>query len=518
MIDDTTLLRVVLLRLPRRVNCIFIEDRQNTFEETYKLMNPNVAYSQDRAFSVDVRVVVVDDQFVESKAIGELGDKVAASFFSKVNKFKTGEVNSVLVHLAGEAPILLVTVPDGRNVAKLREVGVLIGNLKNAPSLSIAQVTESLRASDFEVLVNAIALTSYEFNVYRSDTPEDAAREITFVVDDGAISQGEIEAAVAKGLNSAWATCFARDLVNEPPSRMTPSIFAERVQGEAEGVSGLSIEVWDLAKIEKERLGALLGVAAGSVEEPRVVKLSYRGEGASQKVALVGKGITFDSGGLNIKTFEGMKTMKTDMAGAAAVMAATVALARAKAPVEVVAFAMLTENMPSGSATKPGDVLITRSGQTIEVLNTDAEGRLVLSDGLTLAKEENPEFILDLATLTGACVVALGDEIAGILGNNDEIISEVIQAGVKVDEELWHLPIPNRYKSHIKSEIADMRNIGEAGQAGATAGALLLERFVGDTPWAHLDIAGPSRASSNKGVRKVGGTGFGAALLIELLS
>ncbi len=481
------------------------------------MMTPVVSYTRDHKVSADLRVVVVEDKFVEGRGIEELGDRAAASFFSKVSKFKAGEVNSVLIHHPDEAPLLLVTIPDGTSVAKLREAGALIGNLKSASKVSVAQVTDASSAADFEVLVNAISLSSYEFNVYRHDVEEEVAKEIIFVIDDS-LNQVEIETAVKRGLNSAWATCFARDLVNEPPSRMTPSIFAERIKGEAEGVNGLSIEVWDLAKIEQERLGGLLGVAAGSVQEPRVVKLSYRGVSPTQKVALVGKGITFDSGGLNIKTYEGMKTMKTDMAGAAAVMAATIALARVEAQVEVVAFAMLTENMPSGSATKPGDVLVTRSGQTIEVLNTDAEGRLVLSDGLTLAKEENPEFILDLATLTGACVVALGDEIAGILGNNDEVISEVIQAGAKVDEELWHLPIPNRYRSHIKSEIADMRNVGEAGQAGATAGALLLERFVGDVPWAHLDIAGPSRSSSNKGVRKVGGTGFGAALLIELLS
>ena len=480
-------------------------------------MIPNVTYSVDAASSVDVRALIVDEKFVENRPIAELGDGFAISYFSTVSKFKAGEVNSILIHQSSQVPLLLVTVPDGRSIRSMREAGATIGNLKGVSRLSVSQITDDVKAEDFETLVNAIALSSYEFNNYRSDSDVHGAKELVFVT-DGVSSQEDIEKAVQRGLTSAWATCFARDLVNEPPSRMTPTIFAERVKDEAEGVSGLSIEVWDLVKIEQERLGGLLGVAAGSVQEPRVVKLSYRGDNSSQKVALVGKGITFDSGGLNIKTFEGMKTMKTDMAGAAAVMAATIALAKSAAPVEVVAFAMLTENMPSGSATKPGDVLVTRSGQTIEVLNTDAEGRLVLSDGLTLAKEENPEFILDLATLTGACVVALGDEIAGILGNNDEVISEVIQAGAKVDEELWHLPIPDRYKSHIKSEIADMRNIGEAGQAGATAGALLLERFVGDTPWAHLDIAGPSRSSSNKGVRKVGGTGFGAALLIELLS
>ncbi|MDA8196101.1 MAG: leucyl aminopeptidase [Actinomycetota bacterium] len=477
---------------------------------------PSVSYITDGGSPSDVRVVLIDEDLIDEAVVSELGSAVCSTYFSKINELTSGKVNSVLIHLAEASPVFIVTLPSGRRSSDLREAGALIGNLKNVSRLSLRQESNALRVSDIEVLVNAIALGSYEFNVYRSEQEDGEAKEVVLQIEG--LDQREVEEAVARGLNSAWATCFARDLVNEPPSRLTPEVFAQRISDEANGVSNLVVEVWDRRRIEDERLGGLLGVAAGSVQDPRVVKLSYKGEGSARKVALVGKGITFDSGGLNIKTFEGMKTMKTDMAGAAAVMASTIALAKAKAPVEIVAFAMLTENMPSGSATKPGDVLVTRSGQTIEVLNTDAEGRLVLSDGLTLAREEGPDYILDLATLTGACVVALGDEIAGILGNNDELISEVIEAGKKVDEELWHLPIPARYRSHIKSEIADMRNIGETGQAGATAGALLLERFVGDVPWAHLDIAGPSRSSSNKGVRKVGGTGFGAALLIELLS
>jgi leucyl aminopeptidase len=235
-------------------------------------------------------------------------------------------------------------------------------------------------------------------------------------------------------------------------------------------------------------------------------------------VALVGKGITFDTGGLSLKTAGGMETMKTDMGGAAAVFAALEAAARLGAPMRISAWAMLTENMPSGTATKPGDVLTTRKGKTIEVLNTDAEGRLVLSDGLQLAVEAEPDAIIDLATLTGACIVALGDEIAGVMGTGDALVNEICRASERAGESLWPLPLPEDYRSHIDSEIADMKNIGKAGQAGTISAALLLKEFVDDVPWAHLDIAGPSRADGDRRYLTRGGTGYGVRTLVQLLT
>jgi leucyl aminopeptidase len=234
-------------------------------------------------------------------------------------------------------------------------------------------------------------------------------------------------------------------------------------------------------------------------------------------VVLVGKGITFDSGGLSLKTAEGMVTMKTDMSGAAAVLATVSACGALGVRVRVTAIAPTTENMPGGRATKPGDVLTIRNGRTIEVLNTDAEGRLVLADGLSLASEMQPDAIIDLATLTGACVVALGTSIAGVFGSDDALVGRVRAASGRAGEGTWQLPLPDEYRSHIDSDVADMKNIGKAGQAGAIAAALLLARFVDGVPWVHLDIAGPARSDEDSGILAKGGTGFGVRTLLELL-
>jgi leucyl aminopeptidase len=320
----------------------------------------------------------------------------------------------------------------------------------------------------------------------------------------------------------ARSVALARDLVNEPPSSLTPERFGDVMADRFAGVDGLTVEVWDEERITAERLGGVLGVAAGSVRPPRLVKVTYlptdpyEVDGRVPHLALVGKGITFDSGGLSLKPPTGMETMKTDMGGAAAVLAAVDAISALGGRIPITAWAPMTENMPSGSAIKPGDVLTTRSGKTIEVLNTDAEGRLILSDGLTLAIEEGPDAVIDLATLTGAAVVALGKEIAGLLGNDEELLDAVQAAGAAAGEPCWPLPLHEDYASHIESEVADMKNMGRPGQAGTISAALLLQEFVGDVPWAHLDIAGPSRTEDNRWYNTKGGSGFGVRTLVAL--
>jgi leucyl aminopeptidase len=290
---------------------------------------------------------------------------------------------------------------------------------------------------------------------------------------------------------------------------------------------GLSVTVLDEVAITSEGLGGLAGVAQGSEEPPRLIELVYQpstptagvGDGHVPTVALVGKGITFDSGGLSIKTADGMMTMKTDMSGAAAVLATMSALADLAVGVKVIAIVPTTENMPGGRAIKPGDVLKIRNGKTIEVLNTDAEGRLILADGLSLATEAGPDAMVDLATLTGACVVALGRQIAGLMGNNDDLVGQVRAASDRAGELVWHLPLPDEYRKSIESEVADMKNISSpAGAGGALTAGLILAEFVDDVPWAHLDIAGPARSDADEGYTRKGGTGFGVRTLIELLS
>ena len=366
-------------------------------------------------------------------------------------------------------------------------------------------------------------LAAYRYTDFRTgDAPGQLAQLV--VVAGPGTDTDLLASGAARGARLAESVNLARDLVNEPPSSLTPEKFAETFTRRFADVDELTIEVWGKERIEAEHLGGLLGVARGSVQEPRFVRVDYRPEdplvidGRTPHLALVGKGITFDSGGLSLKTATGMETMKTDMGGAAAVLCAVEAAAALGSRIRITAFAPLTENMPGGSAIKPGDVLTARNGKTIEVLNTDAEGRLVLADGLSLAAEEAPDAIVDLATLTGAAVVALGKEIAGLLGNDDALLAQVRSAGDRAGEALWPLPMPDDYRAHIDSEVADMKNIGRPGQAGSIAAALLLREFVGSVPWAHLDIAGPGRSDDNSRYFAKGGTGFGVRTLVALVT
>jgi leucyl aminopeptidase len=372
-------------------------------------------------------------------------------------------------------------------------------------------------------------LASYRFTAHRSELgrrgrpasrPEGPA-EVVFLVPDG-VDDVSFATGVHQGRRAAQAVWFARDLVNEPPSSMTPRRLAEAAVAELGQAAGVRVEVWDDQRITAEGLGGLLGVARGSAEPPRLVWATYEPadpavvDGRVPHLVLVGKGITFDSGGLSLKTPAGMTTMKTDMSGAAAVLGAISACGDLGVRVRVTALAPITENMPGGAALKPGDVLRARNGKTIEVLNTDAEGRLILADALSLAVEQQPDAIVDIATLTGACVVALGNRIGGLFASDADLRRQVEAAAESVGEALWALPLPDEYRSHIDSEVADMKNVGKDGQAGAIAAAMLLAEFVGDVPWVHLDIAGPARSDEDAGVLTKGGTGFGVRTLLRL--
>ncbi len=380
-----------------------------------------------------------------------------------------------------------------------------------------------------DVAASAVAeggsLAAYRYLRYRTTGADATEGPDTLVVVDPASEQrGPVGEGAARGARIAESVAFARDLVNEPPTSLNPGVLADSIVDRFAGVDTVHVEVWDEDRIVAERLGGLLGVARGSSRPPRLVRMEYRPDdpvevdGHVPHLALVGKGITFDSGGLSLKSASGMETMKTDMAGAAAVAGAIDAASALGARLPITAFAPLTENMPGGSATKPGDVLTTRNGKTIEVLNTDAEGRLVLADGLSLASELAPDAIVDLATLTGAAVVALGKEVAARLGNDERLGRLVGEAGARAGEHSWPLPMPDDYRGHIDSEIADMRNTGRAGQAGAIVAALLLREFVGGVPWVHLDIAGPARAEDSSRYMVKGGTGFGVRTLTALVT
>jgi leucyl aminopeptidase len=328
---------------------------------------------------------------------------------------------------------------------------------------------------------------------------------------------GVSAAALGSGQILGDATNLARRLVNEPPSVIYPESFA----AEAERVArdcGLAIEIWDENKLAAERCGSLLAVAQGSARPARLVMLKHSGGPANQPaLAIVGKGVTFDAGGLSIKPNDGMKTMKCDMAGAATTLAAMQAIARLKLPVNVVGYCGLVENMLGGAAYKLGDVLHARSGKTIEVLNTDAEGRLVLADVLNVCLERGAAKIVDLATLTGACVVALGTDVAGLMTNHQAWADEVRAAAETCGEPVWPLPMFPEFGEQIRSEVADIKNIGEGRWGGAITAAKFLEEFVDGRPWVHLDIAGPAFYESPKPWLDAGGSGMYVRTLVELV-
>lgn len=312
----------------------------------------------------------------------------------------------------------------------------------------------------------------------------------------------------------ARGTWLARELVNTPPRELYPETFAVAAV-EAGRACGFAAEVWDEARLAAERMGALLGVAQGSARPARLAVLGYTGNPGGPVLGLVGKGVTFDSGGLSLKPTDGMADMKCDMAGAAAVLGGLCAVAEQKLPVNVLGVLALVENMPSGTALKLGDVLTARNGKTIEVLNTDAEGRLILADALCLATERT-KHVVDFATLTGACMVALGTETSGLMTNDDPWGDAVLAAVQRAGERAWKLPLDASYDGLIKSKVADMRNTGGGRYAGAIAGGKFLQQFVGDAKWAHLDIAGPAFAEAETPTQDAGGTGCMVRAIVEL--
>jgi leucyl aminopeptidase len=329
------------------------------------------------------------------------------------------------------------------------------------------------------------------------------------------LPSSELSRAVRRGEIVGQAINLARDLANLPPAEKAPAQLA-RIAEENAAAAGISVSIWDEERVRRERFGGVLGVSAGSDAPPAFVVLEYRRGGDTPMLALVGKGVTFDSGGLCLKPPNSMEDMKSDMTGAAVVLATMVAIARLHLPVNLTGYLALTENMTGGKAMKMGDVLTIRNGKTIEVLNTDAEGRLILADALSYAVEQRPARILDLATLTGACVVALGSKVAGLFSNDDVFANDVLAACRATGERAWRMPLDDDYKELLKSNVADLKNIG-GKWAGAITAAKFLEQFVADAPWVHLDIAGPSWADTETATRDVGGTGCFVRTLIALV-
>jgi len=370
-------------------------------------------------------------------------------------------------------------------------------------------------AAVLEALQEGACLGNHLSDKYKAEKKKKPLREINFRV------RADVPARFHRLSSEVAVVCegtiLAREWINTPSNEKTPEKFARSIVALAKK-QRLKIRVLNAAQLKQQKFGALLAVAAGSQSKPSLVVLEHKVPGAKKTVALVGKGVTFDSGGLNIKTGTSISDMKADMSGAAAVAAILITAARLKAKMNIVAAIPIVENMPSGKATRPGDIIRSHAGKTIEIGNTDAEGRLILIDAISYVLQKyKPRFLIDLATLTGACVVALGEKIAGVFSNNDDLAAAVIAAGEKTHERCWRMPLPEDYKELLKSDLADMNNMSSTRWGGAITAALFLSEFCGDTPWAHIDIAGPAFSKKENAYCGAGGTGFGVRLVWALL-
>ena len=380
--------------------------------------------------------------------------------------------------------------------------GVGINNI--SPEASAQAVTEGA----------LLGLYLFRKHITREDDKPGEVKQLLIVGGDEAKTQ--LEKGSTKGKVLAEATNLARDMVNEPANYMTPTHMAEMATKLAES-RGLEVSILDQEKMAEMGMGALLGVAQGSRQPPKFIVLQYKGGDSDEtNVALVGKGVTFDSGGISIKPSEKLEEMKGDMAGGAAVIAAISALAQLKPKINVMAVVPATENLPGGNALKPGDILTAMNGKTIEIISTDAEGRLILADALSYAKKLSAKYIVDVATLTGACRVALGDIATGAFGNNQELMDRVITAGTEAGEYIWQMPMYDEYKEQNKSDVADVKNVG-GRLGGAITAAKFLAEFINDTPWVHLDIAGTSLSEKELGYLVKGATGVPVRTLVNLV-
>ncbi len=366
-----------------------------------------------------------------------------------------------------------------------------------------------------KALCEGAFLANHVFDKYKGDKKKAPLKKISFIVKKE--NMAKWRPLLKSVVTVCSGTIMARDWISTPSNDKRPTAFAGEIAALAQKAK-LKTTVMTEKALARKKFGSLLSVSAGSSNEARLVILEYSHPRATEKVAFVGKGVTFDSGGLNLKSADGMEDMKCDMSGAAAVAATMLTIAELRPAINVVAAIPLVENMPSGEATRPGDIVRSYSGKTIEILNTDAEGRLILADAIAYTIQRfRPSLLIDLATLTGACVIALGEKIAAVFATDDDLSQAILQAGENTYERCWRMPLPEDYRSLIKSDFADLRNLATSRWGGAISAALFLSEFVGKTPWAHLDIAGPAFAKKAGAYCDVGGSGFGVRLLCDFI-
>jgi len=441
-------------------------------------------------------------------------------------KGKCGEVT--IIHTLGKLPAERVVVTGLGKQAELTtdkvrgSIATALRLLRRKSVTDIATAAQGVGLGSITAESSAQALTEgavlglYTFRHHFTKEADFGEIKTFTIVGKDRNEVTALRRGSAKGRVLAEATNMARDMVNEPSNHMTPSDMAEMASRVAK-TYGFDITVFEREQVEKMGMGAFLGVAKASQQPPKFIVLNYKGSRSKETdIALIGKGITFDSGGISIKPAEGMEEMKGDMAGGAAVIAAMGAIAQLKPAINVLAVVAATENLPGGNAFKPGDVLTAMSGKTIEIISTDAEGRLTLADALGYARKQGAKLLVDVATLTGACRVALGDVCSGAFGNDQDLINKIIAAGAEAGERLWQMPMYDEYKEQNKSEVADIKNTG-GRLAGAITAAQFLAEFAGDTKWVHLDIAGTNITDKEKNHNVKGATGVPVRTLVNLV-
>jgi leucyl aminopeptidase len=455
------------------------------------------------------------------EAVAALGVPVAPLLEARGFTGKVGEAAPVAT--LGRLPaavLLLVGVGEraGVDAEALRRAAAAVVRHGRGARKAVTTLPQALPA-DPAAAVTAVTegalLAAYRFDKYKQAKANGAGRPADLAALALVPGRGRLAGALAAGQIRAAATNLARDLSNEPANALHPADLAAAARRLLAG-KGVTVKVKDEKELAREGFGGIIGVGQGAEHPPRLIELRYAPKGASGEVVLVGKGITFDSGGLSLKPADSMKTMKTDMSGAAAVLAAMTVLAELDIKVAVTGYLASAENMPSGRATRPGDVLTMKNGKTVEVLNTDAEGRLVMADALALGAAAKPDAIVDVATLTGACPIALGNRYTGLMANDEALAAELLDAAAAAGEPTWRLPLPPEYHKEIESDLADLKNVGDR-YGGALVAGLFLQEFVDERPWVHLDIAGPARSESEDGYLGKGSTGVAVRTLLTWL-
>jgi leucyl aminopeptidase len=476
-----------------------------------------------------IAVAIFKDEKANSSFIKELDELTGgiASSIIKNEEIKGNSGDTALIRFNGKSKanrLLLIGVGEEKDY-KASSVGVLAGTaarfLSKRNIKSFVLVTRSnAEAADIAQQTTQCVVTSlYSIDKYKTKDKNDKTIE-NFVLCVAGADEKVLKEGIHRGQIIGESMNFTRDMCNEPANILHPTEMAKRAEKMAKE-TGLSCEILDEAKMKKLGMGALLSVSVGSDQPPKMIVLKYEPKKSTGKkgelLALVGKGVCFDTGGISIKPAENMDAMKYDMSGGGTVIGTMRAIALLKPSVPVLGVVAAVENMPSGKATRPGDVVTAMTGKTIEVLNTDAEGRMILADAVAYAEKHGATSIVDMATLTGAVIVALGDLNTGILGNDQPLVDEVIACGKEVGEDFWQLPVGAGYSKQIKSDIADIKNIGSRGKAGTIAGAVFIQEFVDKAKWAHLDIAGTAWADADKPHQGKGPTGVAIRSLIKMV-